>query len=130
MPDTSTFRDQFPTGSEVSVTVTGRVAHSDQHGNLVVEYVGGNGFPDRFRVRADGPAVTVDAAEGPPLTEKARRERAARMVATSFLDTEMPTPAGREWVERWNDAYPPGTRVSFRLNRDGEPVEGVTSAPA
>lgn len=71
---------RWPVDSEVAVTITGRVIHSNEHG-LVMEYVGGCGLLTRTAIELRSPAVCVSVADGPTAEESAVRELAAQMVA-------------------------------------------------
>ncbi len=107
--------DQIAAGSEVAVTIAGRAIHVGRDGGVVVEYVKENGFADRIVVRP-GPTVTIQGTAPPIRAELARRQHAARMVATSFLFEQEAADVGavRDWVARWNELCPAGSPVLVR----------------
>lgn len=105
---------EHPTGSYVTVTVTGRVVHSDRNGSLVIEYPAANGFPRREAFDSQSPSVLI-AAAGPPSADVLRiEERAARLTADADLNPEESVSAHRDWAGRWNEAYPQGSAVLVR----------------
>lgn len=127
-PRRATMPETHPVGTEVTITLTGRVIGGAAGTSVVVEYVRDNGFASHQLIHTDSPAVTVCDA-GPPDTEKlALRARAARLVATSCLDPDSERRAHREWVERWNDAYPLGTPVRYAAGSTSK--ESRTTTPA
>jgi len=118
---------QFQSGDEVMITVTGRVLATDPTGGLIVEYIKTNGIADRIAIRP-GRSVTMTAAPAPDTDELKARFWAARQSAAGDLDLK--PSIQRDFVDRWNDAYPPGTEV-FYPNQDGEGMlRSTTSGPA
>jgi hypothetical protein len=119
----------FEPGSEIAVTVTGRVIHHNSDATLV-EYVKANGFTDRVIVH-NGADVEFRAAPAPDQATLAARERAARLVAVACMDPDSQRRVHTEWVARFNDAYPPGSPVRYWTgHRDGDGRRAATSGPA
>lgn len=117
-------------GTEVTVTLTGRVIHAHSRG-IVVEYLSPEGFARRESFDTGSSAVTVTTAPGPDRTELARRERAARLIAEMCRDDDSRKAVQSEHVDRWNDAYADGTEVRYWTGvREGSGKVGRTDGAA
>jgi hypothetical protein len=76
----------FDLGSEVTVTITGKVVYTDPRiRTVVIEYSRANDFPARIAAHIDAPTTTVVHAPPPTAEEQARRDRAAKLIADSAL---------------------------------------------
>lgn len=122
--------ETFPVGSEVTVTVTGRVVASDDR-SVVVEYLGSVGMPTRDAFQRGSEAVTVAAADPPPELELVRRLRAAWLTARGCHDPEGAPAVQRDLMDRWNDAFPYDVGVRYWPGvRYGAGVESGTRSGA
>lgn len=133
MPDTVQ-RTTYPTGSYVTVTVTGRVVHhngTEHSGGLVIEHLSSSGFPTRESFDIGSAAVSVVPAAAPGADVLRAAERAARLTAGSCHDLEARWGAHQDHVDRWNEAFPPGTAVRYWTGvREGAGVESTTRTSA
>lgn len=82
-----TVTDRFAAGTEATLTITGKVIADPghHHGRIVIEYLAGNGFPDRIAVDLNSTAVTAEPAPAPSDAEQERRDNIHALIRDSHL---------------------------------------------